>query len=175
MRRLAITAVVFLAIGCSGSHTVPTDVLGVRQVLQESLNLMAFGFEQEDYFLASQPVSERFTMNNNVAVRYHPDGWGEVQGVGKFREFLLKVFELHANIEQQFEITGVELNGELANANTNVIFNSARTDTVPPEAHTAPGEDLFIFEKENGAWKLIRWDEQPEHPEDHGEGVGEDV
>jgi hypothetical protein len=169
MRVALTTALICLALaGCIGSSSVPMDVADVRAALQANLHTLATGIEREDPILASQIVSERFVMNNNIGIRYLDDGWtGE--GIGPFRSFFEKVFEVHANIDQSFELRDVEQVGMVATARVYSELISSRTDRVPPEGYTAAGWDWFIFELQGASWVLIRWDEAPP-AHDMGEG-----
>ena len=176
MTRAIAAAFVCLALGaCSSAATAPLDIDEVRTALASSIGIIATGIEREDPLLASQPVSDRFTMGNNVAVRYRDQGWNDQWvGVGRFREFFTSVFEIHANIEQTLDLRDVELIGDVATARVHNEFLSSRVDRLPPENFTAAGWDYFVFEREAGGWRLLSWDEAPE-PEPHEMGEGEDI
>ena len=173
MRYLATIALCLTLVACGNAGTAPLDLESVRAVLLAALDVLNTGVEREDPILASQPISDRFSMNNNIAVRYLDEGWTG-KGAGKFREFFDEVFEIHANIEQQLVLIEVDLQGEVATARVGVDFSSLRVDRTPPENHTASGEDYFIFEREDGSWRLIRWDEALVMPPQDG-GSDEDL
>jgi len=171
--RIILTAVVIcLALtGCLGSSTLPLEVGDVRTALEANLHLLAIAFEREDPLLASQIISDRFEMDNNIGIRYLDEGWPDnATGISAFRQFFAKVFEVHANIDQSFMLRDVELVGNVATARVYSEFFSSRTDRVPPEGYTASGWDWLIFELEGTSWVLIRWDEAPGPPHDMGQG-----
>ncbi len=166
-----------LLAACGGSLSAPTDIIAVRAVLEQEVALLALGLSREDALLASQPVSDRFVMGNNIAVRYIDRNW-DGRGIAAFRVFFGGsdgVFAFNANIEQTLELTDVELQGdELAAAIVLSSFSSVRVDRTPPEIVPPPIEpwrDQLVFQREGGAWRLISWDEAPLPPEhDAGEG-----
>lgn len=175
MNRAAATLMCLALAACSSAATAPVDIGEVRAALANSLGIIATGIAREDPLLASQPVSDRFTMGNNVAVRYLDQGWNEQWvGIGKFREFFSGVFEIHANIEQLLTLRDVELIGDVATARVRNEFISSRVDRLPPESFTATGWDWLVFEREAGGWRLISWEEAPA-PEPHEMGEGEDI
>ncbi|GEM_PF-2119358 len=170
--RAAIAVVACLALAaCGGAATAPLDISEVRAALANSLSLLATGIEREDPLLASQPVSERFVMGGNIAVRYRDEGWSG-EGIGSFRDFFASVFELHANIGQSLTLRDVELIGDVATARVHNEFVSSRVDRVPPENYTAAGWDWLVFEREAAGWLLISWDEAPPA---HDMGEAEDI
>lgn len=158
---------------CASSATAPLDIDEVRTALEANLDILATGIEREDPLLASQPVSEKFVMGGNIAVRYRDEEWSG-EGIGSFREFFAGVFELHANIGQTLTLRDVELIGDVATARVHNEFVSSRVDRVPPENYTAAGWDWLVFEREAGGWRLISWEEAPA-PEPHEMGEGEDI
>jgi hypothetical protein len=176
MRAIAAIALCCILMACGSTSDVPLDITEVRVALIHQLGILATGINREDPMLASQPISERFRMDNNIAVRYHPDGWKtNDEGVGKFREFFSKAFEIHANIDQRLELRDLELTGEVAAARVWNWFVSSRTDRTPPENFTASGWDWLVFELDSGVWRLISWDEAPEpepEPVIHNGGEG---
>jgi len=177
MRIVVTIATCLVLAACSGARSAPLDIAQVRAALTNEISILATGINREDPLLASQPVSPRFTMDGNIAMRYHQDGW-DGEGIGKFREFFAKVFTVHANIDQRFEIRDVNLTGEVAYVRVYNDFLSSRTDVTPPENYTAAGWDWLVFELDGGQWLLIRWDEAPEpelEPIPHDEGTGGDV
>jgi hypothetical protein len=171
--RIILTAVVICLTltGCLGSSTVPLDVGEVRAALEADLSLLATAFEREDPLLASQIISDRFEMDNNIGIRYLDEGWQENDvGISAFRLFFSKVFEVHTNIDQSFMLRDVEQVGNVATARVYSEFFSTRTDRTPPEGYTASGWDWLIFELDGTSWVLIRWDEAPGPPHDMGQG-----
>lgn len=177
MRVILTVGLCLVLCTCSSSPGVPLDIDAVRAALTYEIGIIATGINHEDPLLASQPVSPRFTMNENVAVRYHQGGW-DGTGIGKYREFFAKVFTVHANIDQRFTIHDLSLNGEVAWVRVYNDFLSSRTDVTPPENYTAAGWDWLVFELDNGKWLLINWDEAPDpnaEPIDHDAGNGEDI
>lgn len=173
MRTLLILLLVLALSACSGGAGAPLDEPGVTALLRQHLQLIAEGVSREDPFLASQPVSELFVMGNNIAVRFRDAGW-ENSGIGAFRSFFATVFDLHENILLELELLEVDIVGDVATAKVKVDFNSVRVDRVPPENVTSSSEDYMLFQREAGAWLLIRWDEVPPPPP-HDEGSGESV
>jgi hypothetical protein len=172
MRTILTTALLAcLALtGCFGSSAAPLDVGSVRSAIAAQIDRLRTGIEREDPLLASQIVSDRFVMNPNIGIRYLDDGWPDNGvGISAFRGFFADVFELHANIDQSFELRDVQLVGSVASARVYNQFFSSRTDRVPPEGYTASGWDWLIFELQGASWVLIRWDEAPA-PHDMGEG-----
>jgi hypothetical protein len=148
-------------VACGGAQTPATEIESVRDMVQLEVDILATGIEREDSSLASQPVSAEFVMGNNVAIRYHSDGWNG-SGIGKFRDFMEKVFDRHANIQQILNVREVFLSGDVAYARVYNEFSSVRTDRVPPEFYITDGWDLLIFERVDGGWQLRRWDEGEE-------------
>jgi len=165
---LTVATICLVLTGCLSSTSIPLGIGEVRSALAANLLTLATGIEREDPLLASRIVSERFEMDNNIGIRYLDDGWSGT-GIGAFREFFSKVFEVHANIDQRFDLRDVEQVGNVATARVFSEFFSSRTDRVPPEGYTASGWDWLIFELDGASWVLIRWDEAP-LPHDMGEG-----
>lgn len=185
MRALLACAAILGLSACGGAKTAPVDIAEVRTALDHAIKVIATGIEREDAVLASQPVSERFVMGNNVAVRYLDGGWSG-EGIGKFRTFFDSVFEIHSNISQTFEVRDVNQVGDVAAVRVYNELVSSRVDRTPPENSTAAGWDWFIFERDSGQWLLIGWDEAPEpapepepepepEPDSHDEGEGGDL
>jgi hypothetical protein len=157
-----------LLIGCAGSGTAPLQFDEVRAVVLHNLSIIETGINAEDIFLASQPISDQFTMDNNVATRYSTE-WTGV-GVGEFRNFWNRVFLDNANIEFRVELTELELSGDIATALCNTDYAAQRPDVVPPEIRVATDSDYLQFERSGGRWLLRRW--EIETAPVHGEGLG---
>lgn len=162
-----------LAGGCTGSETAPLEIEGVRAAVTYNIDIIEAGINGEDIFLASQPVGEQFTMDNNVATRYSSE-WTD-RGVGAFRNFWNRVFNSDANIEFTIEVTGLELSGDIATVYCSTDYTSQRPDIVPPEVRVATDNDFLQFERVAGEWLLRRWEVQPQpvEEEEAGEGEGE--
>ena len=169
---LTIMLLCLLACSCSGSETAPVEIDEVRRVILQNIDIIEAGINGEDVFLASQPVSDQFTMDNNVATRYFNEWQGE--GVGAFRNFWSNVFIEDANIEFVLEMEGLELSGDIATALCTTDYTSQRPDIVPPEVKVATDNDYLQFERVRGRWLLRRWELRPE-PDMHDEGSGESV
>lgn len=181
--RYLLTIVLCLALAaCSGSSGTADDLASVRAVALDALALLAEGLQREDTALASQPIGERFAMGPNVGL------WGGEQmagaGVGPFRAYLVSLFAVNANISCKLvlqdlqpqpdpgkQTTGV---GDVVWATVKVTFNSVHVSSAPPQNFTAEETDYFVFERDNGAWLLERWDEVPPPPP-HDEGGGESL
>jgi len=176
MRILATACLCLLLAACGVSQTAPVDIASVRALLTQEVAIIALGINREDPVLASQPVSDRFLMGANVAGRYRDQPF-DGRGVAAFRVFFGGtdgVFGVNANIEQTMVLTDVELQGDdLAAAVVFTNFSSVRVDKTPPEIvppQIEPWRDLFVFQREGGAWRLINWDEAPLPPHDQGGG-----
>lgn len=159
---------------CGKSRIAPLEIGHVRKAIAESLNVINMGIVREDEILASQPVHDLFEMDDNIAIRYRDQEWGDKPGQTEFRKFFRVVFENHANIYHTLTLLDVELTGDVATARVDVAFSTTRVDRTPPEGYVAEGTDLFIFERVAGQWLLIKWDEAP-IPPPHDEGVFEDI
>lgn len=177
MRTILITMLCLALSACGGAATAPVDIAAVRLLLEQDIAIIALGINREDAVLTSRPVSDRFIMGGNIAVRYLDQGW-DGRGISAFRTFFGGrdgVFDTHANIEQTLVLVDVALQGgELAEATVLSSFSSVRTDKSPPEIVPPPIEpwrDLLVFQREGGAWRLINWDEAP-LPDPHDEGEG---
>jgi hypothetical protein len=179
MRTLSTICLCLLLAACGVSQTAPTEIAAVRALLTQEVAIIALGINREDPIMASQPVSDSFTMGGNVATRYGNQGWGGtgVNGVAWFRAFFGGTggaFAVNANIEQTMQLTDVELQGtDLATAVVYTNFSSVRVDKTPPEIvppQIEPWRDLMVFQREGGAWRLITWDWEPLPPHDEGEG-----
>lgn len=170
---LAILLCLMLA-ACNGASTAPLEAEDVRAVIVDELGIIAEGINRENPVLASEPVGELFVMGNNIAVRYLDEGWPEGnEGIGFYRAFFEESFDQFDNILQKFEIKDLQITGDVAVAQVQEDFNAVRVDRVPPENVTASSVDFFIFERQDGEWLLIRWDEVPPPPEEGGgEGGG---
>jgi hypothetical protein len=161
---------------CGGAAGAPTDIVSLRPVLADAIATIELGINREDPYLASRPVSDRFTMGGNIAARYF-GAWSDQQGIAAFRTFFGGaggVFECNADIEQTLELTDLDLLGtDLAQGIVLDSFSSVHVGDGPPEINPpppAPYRDLFVFEREGGAWRLILWDEAPALEHDGGEG-----
>ncbi|MCH7472627.1 hypothetical protein IIA79_06715 [bacterium] len=175
----ALALLLIALAACRGASGPPVDYDAVRAAVVSALGIINIGIEREDPILASQPLSELFTMGGNVAIRYSdeifPEGEGAPRsGIALFRGFFADAFEVHANIFHSFTLIELDLSGEVATATVEVEFNSLRVDRNPPENHVASGTDYLVFQLEGGAWRLVSWDEVPppfeEPPHDAGEG-----
>ncbi|MCB1219733.1 MAG: hypothetical protein H7A35_11765 [Planctomycetales bacterium] len=176
MKRLIQTTMLLgllaiLPAGCTSSYSAPLEIEDVRSVLEHNIRLIEAGINGEDVFLASQPISEQFTMDNNVAVRYSSEWTGE--GVGSFRNFWAKVFEDNANIQFELVMVGLELDGDIATAHCTSDYTSQMPDIVPPEVRVATDNDYLQFERQNGEWLLRRWEFRPDPEPDDGHDEGE--
>lgn len=173
MRLITTACLCLLLTACGVSQTAPTQIADVRELLTHEVAIIALGINREDPILASQAVSDNFSMGGNVATRYVSQGWSGV-GVAAFRVFFNDAFTINANIEQTMELTDVELQGtDLAAAIVYTNFSSVRVDKTPPEIvppQIEPWRDIMVFQREGGAWRLINWDWQPLPPHDEGEG-----
>ncbi len=159
-------AVLLLVLQACSSSGAPTGEEEVRSLLETQLSIVAEGIEREDAILASQPVGSLFSMGANVALRYGsttfpPAGISEVRGLRPFRTFFAEAFKQNANITQSFEVTDFEVNGDVATLTVTSTFNATRVDSVPPSNTTAELEDYMVFQREEGTWRLINWDQVP--------------
>lgn len=154
--------------GCAGSGTAPLQIDEVRAVILHNLSIIQTGINAEDIFLASQPVSGQFTMDNNVATRYSFEWIGV--GVGEFRNYWNWVFIDNANIEFTIELISLELSGDIATALCTTDYAAQRPDVVPAEIKVATDSDYLQFERSGGRWLLRRWEVSSEPI--HGEGAG---
>lgn len=167
LRTLLTAALILLAAGC-GSSSAPVVNPNVRQVLESHLAILANGIVREDALLASQPISERFQMGNNVAVRYRNNEW-EGRGIQRFRDYWDSVFDITENISITFEIEDDDLNGEVVTTIVNVEYSGVLTNRTPPESTTATGRDYLVWQLERDGWRLISWAEAPEGAHLQGE------
>jgi hypothetical protein len=156
-----LLAVLVLA-GC-GTGGAPVDPQSVRDLLDYQLFVIQTGMEREDIALASTPIDERSTMDNNVCARYADRNW-DGRGPQSFRSFLNDAFNLHANIDCELLLKDVVLEGDLATATVEATWHSQRTDTVPPGQYAAENDDYFFFQRSGAAWRLLRWQETPDPP-----------
>lgn len=164
MRTLANIWVCLLLAGCGSARIAPLEIGPVRLAIEQALQTINTGIVTEDEILASQQIHDIFMMDGNISLRYRDVPWGDVRGQGEFRKFFNTVFEIHANIYHSLVLIDLELTGDIATARVEVIFNSTRSDKIPPEGFAAEGTDLFIFQREGGSWLLIAWDEAPDPP-----------
>ena len=174
MRLTTTLCACLLLVSCGSSRIAPLEFDPVSLAIERALQTINTGIVREDEILASQQVHSRFVMGSNISLRYRDETWGEGRGQGDFRKFFKDVFEIHANIYHSLVLIDLELTGDLASARVEVVFNSTRSDKIPPEGFAAEGLDLFIFEREGGSWQLIAWDETPDPPA-HDEGILEDI
>jgi len=171
MRTVLTTLACCILASCMGAGGVPTGIAGVRTVITHDLTLLAAAVNREDPYTAAQPVSDSFVMGANVGTRYLDAGWTGV-GAGAFRAYLTGVFSVHANVDLTLTLGDVQLDGDVATATVSVDFTSVRIDRTPPESFaTGASDDYFVFKREPGAWRLIRWDVVPPPPP-HDEGGG---
>ena len=159
MRKFVLLICVLLS-GCGGSNS-PDAGSDVRAVIEGQLTVLLAGIDNEDPILASQSISPLFEMGSNVALRYDEAGWTEddINGISKFRTFFGKVFDKNANIDQQLEVLDFALLGDVATVTLDSEFSSVRVDKAPPENVSAAGTDVMVFERSEGRWQLVRWDE----------------
>lgn len=168
VRRLGspLAALLLLVLlGCGSSRSAPLELAAVEMLLTTQLSIMSAGIEREDFILASQPVGDLFIMGPNVALRYgsttFPPANVEPRGLRPFRTFFNEAFKSNANISQSFTIEDIELNGDVATLTVASEFNSTRVDVTPPQNTTAALDDYMVFQREEGTWRLISWDEIP--------------
>jgi len=173
MRNLVLTICCVALTGCGSARTAPVDLDTVRAALSAALQQLDTGINREDPLLASQVIGKSFVMGSNISIRYLDAPW-EGQGPVTFQDFFQAVFTNHANIFHQLVLTDIELAGDIAIARVQVQFNSTRIDRSPPESNFADGEDLCVFQREQGSWLLIDWSEAPPLP-DHDQGLLEDL
>jgi hypothetical protein len=159
MRNLITLVGLLMLCSCSAS-SAPLETTAVQAVLEQHLAVMANGIVREDPLLASQPVSESFTMGANVGVRYREAGW-EGSGVQAFRNYWDSVASLYQNISINFELKSLDVNGEVATAVVASRFSGVKVSATPPESFTADGYDYLIWQLEPKGWRLIKWDEAP--------------
>lgn len=168
MRKLI--ALIFSLMLCScGGGNAPVTEDEVGSVLATHLAVLANGIVREDAELASQPISERFTMGDNTGVRYRDAGW-EGRGVQSFRDYFAAVFNIYENISINFTILSLDVNGEVATAVVSSDFSGVKVNTTPPESFTAEGYDYMIWQLEDRGWRLITWEVAPEGAHNQGEG-----
>ena len=172
MRNLLTTCVCLLLLAACSSGGAPTETPEVRGVVETHLAVLANGIVLENSSLASQPVSERFIMGDNVGTRYRDNGW-DGRGVQDFRDYWDSVFKVHENISINFIIESLDVNGEVATAVVSSKYSGVKVNTTPPESFTADGFDYMIWQLEDRGWRLITWEEAP--PGAHNEGEGEDI
>jgi hypothetical protein len=165
MRLLLLSGLLLLPLiaGC-GASGAPTDPTSLRSTIGAELRLVATGIERGDGLLAAEPIDDAFRMGDNVAVRYQDGPWGNGSGEASFLQFLNNVFALHANIQLSLQLTDVQQSGDLATASVHVVWNSTRTDVVPPGHYTAENDDYFFFRRRPAGWLLLRWQETPLPP-----------
>lgn len=152
-----------LLAGCAGGSGAPLDPVTVREVIDYQLYVIQTGMEREDPALASTPISDRFSMANEVSARYTDANW-EGRGPSGFRGFLADTFDLHANISFELLLIDVIQEGDLATATVEANWRSQRTDSVPPGQYISEEVDYFFFERTGAAWRLLRWQETPDPP-----------
>lgn len=166
-----------MLLSACGASTAPVEQDAVQKIVEQELGIISGGIENEDAITASQPISSLFVLGPNVALRYSvnpfPPAGVEATGVRPFRAFFADAFRINANISQDFTLSELILTGDVATAKVQSVFNSTRIDSVPPQNTTATKDDFFIFQREGGAWRLVRWDEVPVEspPADQGGGV----
>ena len=168
MRTIAVITALLILCSCGGG-TAPLDASAVRGVLEHHLAVLANGIVREDPLLTSQPVSERFTMGENVGVRYRNNGW-EGRGVQDFRDYWEAVFNIYENLSINFTIESLDVNGEVATAVVSSNFSGVKVNTTPPESFTADGFDYMIWQLEDRGWRLLTWELAPEGAHNQGEG-----
>jgi len=154
--------------GCGGSSTAAQEYDAVRLVILNNLAIIQHGINAEDIFLASQPVSDQFTMDNNVATRYAAEWTGK--GVGEFRNFWNGVFISSANIDFTIVLTELILSGDIATAYCSTNYTSQQPDIIPPEIKVSSENDFLQFERVAGQWLLRRWEAEPEPVHTEGDG-----
>ena len=164
--RVLLLALLVAGLSSCGGSTAPLDPIQLRSLLTQELLIISTGIERQDPLLASQPLDNDFHMDDNVAIRYQDSAWGgpDVKGPAPFLAFLNKVFGLHANIVMTLELSDVQQTGDLATASVHVVWNSTRTDNVPPGHYTADDHDYFFFRRRAEGWRLLRWQETPAPP-----------
>jgi len=156
MRTLATIALLLLLAGCTGSSGTDDP----QQAINAALAVLESGITQRDAQLASEPIGAQFFLDANVASRYTANTWDPTRpGPSQFRQFFSGVFPLLANTRQVFAVTNVDVNGEIATATVESDFDAVRTDSTPATNVTFSTTDTLLFELENGAWRLERWDE----------------
>jgi hypothetical protein len=163
-KRLLVTAGATLAMlaglaGC-GASSAPPGPVELRDLLNSELTRLATGLERQDALLAAEPIDDDFGMQNNVAARYSDANWSG-SGPSGFLAFLNNVFNLHANIQVSLEMSDLQQTGDLATATVHVVWNSTRTDAVPPGHYTADNVDYFFFRRRAAGWRLLHWQETP--------------
>ena len=162
-KRIASGVVLALALaglaGC-GASSSPLDPVQLRGLLSSELTILATGLERQDPQLASEPINDNFSMDNNVAVRYQDTAWAGT-GPSAFLTFVNSVFTLQANITVSLDLQDVQQTGDVATATVHVVWNSTRTDSVPPGHYTSDSTDYFFFRRRAAGWRLLRWQETP--------------
>jgi hypothetical protein len=161
-RRFLPLALVLLCSACSGNVGID-DPHAIRSIVLQELLQLETGIERGDTLRASSIVADAFTMDNNVATRYRDSDWSG-SGVASFRSFLNDVFHLHDNIELDFSLGDLVVEGDLATATVTVDWHSQRTDVVPPGQYVARSTDYFFFQRTAGSWLLLKWREVPAPP-----------
>jgi hypothetical protein len=132
---------------------------------REALALLEHGIEREDPIMAGVPISDLFYMGGNVGTRYVSAGWRpEGRGQGEFRLYFAEAFEVLTNIEQEFDLLESERRGDLLTAVVETRFDAIRIDSTPAQNVSFAGTDYMAFELEDGAWRLVRWDEEGAAP-----------
>jgi hypothetical protein len=158
MRYVIISCCLLLALsGCTASSADPSDASSVRSAVEAALSLIELGLEREDATLASQPVDEEFILGGNVSLRYSDTAWTG-RGIGPFRGFFAGSFVSRGNVEQDFEVTELDVAGEIAQATIATRYSALRLDRSPPENLVAEATDRMVFQLRRGAWRLIGWD-----------------
>jgi hypothetical protein len=160
LRNFSIGLVLLLLAGGCGASSAPRDPVQLRGLLEHELVLLQTGLERQDALLASSPVDDAFTMDPNVAVRYLDKAF-EGNGPSAFLAYTNKVFALHANISLSLTLIDLQQTDDLATATVHVVWNSQRTDTVPPGHYTADNMDYFFFRRHPAGWRLLNWKEIP--------------
>ncbi len=168
MQKLLVLLVVLLLCACGGGNA-PVTAVEVQGVLATHLAVIANGIVREDPLLASQPISERFLMGDNVGVRYRDAGW-EGRGVQSFRDYFNAVFAVSENLSINFSILSLDVNGEVATAVVTSTCSGVKVGATPPESFTADGYDYMIWQLEARGWRLITWDVAPEGAHNQGDG-----
>jgi hypothetical protein len=161
---LLAAAAALLLCGCSSSGGAATDEQAVREAVLAVLNTLELGIERGDVSLASQGISDQFVLGGNAGLRYSDTAWSG-SGVPAFRAFFNSSFLTRVNVQQDFTLVTLDVSGELAQALAGSSYNATRIDRVPPEAVTAASQDLLVFRREGGAWRLVSWDVAPAHDE----------
>jgi hypothetical protein len=160
MPRLLATALVLLLCSCSGGGGGGGDAdAAVRGALQ----LLEAGIDREDAQLAAQPIGSHFFLGA-LSIRYSDAAWQPIGNPGPdpravFRAYMDNAFEALANPDQRFLVERVDVTGDIAVVRVESRFDAVRIDRTPTENVTFSGTDYMVFERERGAWRLVRWDE----------------